>query len=499
MGLPERELWKEAMGMDADTILRMKPALTEYLHVFDGCFGRITARRHLDTYVEGQLSDLPRKSVEPIADAAGTPPRDLQEFLGLYRWEELTMRDRLQQRVARRHAHPHSVGILDETGYVKKGTKTACVQRQYCGAAGKTENCVISVHLGYATPDFHTLLDADLYLPEETWHADRQRCRAAGIPDTVVYRPKWQIGLEQIRRARANGVHFAWMTFDEAYGGKPPFLRALDEMGQFYVGEVPVNFRVWSKPPAVLCREQVTSRPGRPRRFPRLKVRNNPPVEVRHVASYSPVFRREAWQTYHVKDGHKGPMVWRGKRLPVWLRDEHGLPTAPHHLLVAQSVLQPETIKYFISNAPEDTSVETLLLVAFSRWKIERMFEDGKGKLGMDHFEVRKFRSIQRHLILSCVSYLFLAEFHQAHRGEKSGPDGGPGADGDGAAGADLVSWGPVFAQVSRDDQPADPSHPAPQCQGGTQPPQANAASIARHRPVSEEPTHLSVEPFVAL
>jgi len=107
--------------MDADTVLRIKPALTQYLHEFDGCFGRITARQHLDTYVQGQLGDLLRKSVEPMADAAGIPPRTLQEFLSLYRWDDAAMRDRLQQLVAARHAHPHSVGILDETSFVKKG------------------------------------------------------------------------------------------------------------------------------------------------------------------------------------------------------------------------------------------------------------------------------------------------------------------------------------------------------------------------------------------
>ena len=486
--------------MDADTVLRIKPALTKYLHEFDSCYGRVTARRHLDTYVQGQLSDLPRKSVEPIADAAGIPPRTLQEFLSLYRWDESAMRDRVQQRVARRHAHPHSVGILDETSFVKKGKKTACVQRQHCGAVGKTENCVVSVHLGYATPGFHTLLDGDLYLPEQTWHENRPRCRAAGIPDDVVYRPKWQIGLEQITRARGNGIRFAWMTFDEGYGSKPPFLRTLDQIGQNYVGEVPTNFRVWTQPPTVLYRDHCNQRQqGRPRKFPRLKVKNNPPVTVQNVASYSPLFRREDWQTYHVKDGHKGPMVWKAKRIRVWLRDANGLPTPPHHLLVAYNVLDPEKVKYFLSNAPESTSVEALLLVAFSRWKIERMFEDGKGELGMDHFEVRRFRSIQRHLILSCVSYLFLAEFHQANRGEKPAADSLPGPRGDAASGTDLGARGPLLADVRRTDQPADRSYATTQRQERAQPSQANLASIARNRAVSERPTHVSMETFVAL
>ena len=138
--------------MDAKTILRIKPTLTRYLHEFDDCFVRNECRGHLGVYVQGQLSDLRRKSVEPMADAAGVPPRTLQQFLGRHRWDESMMLDRLQRRVARRHPHEQSVGIIDETSFVKKGDKTACVQRQHCGAMGKTENCVVSVHLGYAAP-----------------------------------------------------------------------------------------------------------------------------------------------------------------------------------------------------------------------------------------------------------------------------------------------------------------------------------------------------------
>ena len=485
--------------MDADTILRIRPALTQYLHLFEDCFGRCTTRQHLLTYVEGQLGPLPRKSIEPIADAAGIPPRNLQQLLSLYRWDESAMRNLCQQRVAARHGHPHSIGIVDETSFLKKGDKTACVQRQHCGVVGKTENCVVSVHLGYATPDFHTLLDGELYLPEETWHEDRDRCRAAGIPDEVVYRSKWQIGLGQIQRARRNGIFLEWTTFDEGYGGKPPFLRALEEIGQKYVGEVPANFPVWTICPQVLYRQGAHRRRGRARKFPRLKRKNNPPVEVRNVARYSPLFRREGWQSYHVKDGHKGPMVWKAKRLRVWLKDEQGLPTRPHHLLVAFHVLEPEKIKYFLSNAPEDTPVQTLLLVALSRWKIERMFEDGKGELGLDHFEVRKFRSIQRHLILSCVSYLFLAEFHLAQRGEKPAPDTLPDSHSDKPPGADLDSWRPLFPGLRPVDRPTSSSHATTQRQERPQPSQGYPAASARNRPVSDGLTHVSMEPFVAL
>ncbi len=374
----------EAMGMDAETILRIRPALTEYLHEFNGCMGRVTNRQHLNTYVTGQLSDLDRKSIEPIANAAGESPRTLQESLSMLRWDESGVRDHLQRRVASGHSHPHSIGIIDEVSFPKQGKKTACVQRQHCGARGKRDNCVVSVNLGYAAGELHTLLDGELYLPEKTWDHDRERCREAGIPDEVVYRPKWQMALGQVERALGNGIRFSRMTFDEGYGGKPPFLRGLDHLGQNYVAEIPTSFVGWTKPPEVLYREHARDKTlGRPRKLPRLKVRNTPAAEVRDILRHSPVLRRVPWEKFRVKDGSKGPMVWEVKHVPFWIKDENGLPSRPHHLIVARTVLNPKEIKFFLSNAPESTPVSILLMVAFSRWRIERLFEDTKTELGM--------------------------------------------------------------------------------------------------------------------
>ena len=265
--------------MDASVILQIKPELTRFLHQFDGYFGRVTTRRYLDLYVQGQLGPLPRKSIEPMADAFGEPPRNLQEFLSLFRWDEQGVRNELQQYVVRRHGSAQS------------------------------------------------------------------------------------------------------------------------------------------------------------------------------VLAYSPRIREIPWETYHVKDGAKGPLVWQAKRLLVYLPDEQGLPTRPYHLLVARNVLDLKEIKYFLSNAPESTSVPTLLRVAFTRWIIERAFEDSKTELGMDHFEVRKFGSIQRHLILSCLSHVFLSEFCLKHRGEKSGPDVLPDPHGHGTAGAVVDAGWTLFAEVCRTDR----------------------------------------------
>jgi SRSO17 transposase len=490
----------EVIGMDASTIMKLKPELTRFLHQFDHCFGRVTSRRYLDLYVEGQLSDLPRKSIEPMADALGVPPRNLQEFLGLYRWDEPAVRDGLQQYVARRHADPQSVGVVDETSFVKKGNQTACVQRQHCGAVGKKENCVVSVHLGYATPEFYSLIDGELYLPETTWHQDRDRCRRAGIPEDVVYRPKWQIALQQYQRAVGNGLRFTWLTFDEGYGSKGPFLRALERLGQNYVAETPASFPVWTKRPTVLYRASARDRKqGRPRHYPRLKVKNNPKVEVRHILSYSPLMRKVPWQDYYVKDGSKGPMVWQAKRLRVYLADENGLPTRPYHLLVTRNALNPNEVKYFISNGAESTSVEMLLRVAFTRWIVERAFEDSKTELGMDHFEVRQFGSIQRHLILSCLSHVFLSEFCWKYRGEKSGPDALPGPHRYGQAGGSLGSRRPLFAEVCRADQYAIDVNATAKRPSGSQPPTPDYRSIARHRDQTENLNQVSLEQLVAL
>ena len=210
--------------MDAKQILGLRPMLARFLKRFDDCFARKDTRAHLSVYVGGQLSDLDRKSIEPIALAAEVPVRTLQEFISQHRWQEDLARDRLQDIVATEHAHPHSVGIIDETSFVKQGKKTPGVQRQYLGTVGKKQNGIVTVHLAYAADDFHCLLDGELFLPE-SWAADPARCQEAKIPAGMTYRPKTEIALELYDRARANGIHFAWLTFDEWYGGKPAFWR----------------------------------------------------------------------------------------------------------------------------------------------------------------------------------------------------------------------------------------------------------------------------------
>jgi SRSO17 transposase len=424
--------------MDADQIRKLKPKLMRYLEQFNDCFARRDTRAHFSTYVEGQLSDLKEKSCEPIALAAGIPPRDLQEFLAAYKWDENRARNRLQELVIREDAGPNAVGIIDETSDVKQGDKTPGVQRQWCGTRGKKENCIVTVHLAYATGDFHCLVDGDLFLPE-SWSADRDRCRAAGIPDDVVYQPKWKIALELYDRAHGNGLVFDWLTFDEGYGGKPEFLREVAGRGQAFVAEVPKTFTGWIRAPRVTERPFRRSQ-GRGRKTPRMLSGSRPAISVENMLTYSPTFRDQPWVRYRVKDGEKGPMVWEVKHAMITVKDEKGLPGMRLHLLVARNVVKPEEIKYFVSNAAPETPVQTLLLVAFSRWRVERCFEDQKQEVGLDQWEGRRWLGLKRHLILTSVSYLFLARVCKELRGKKPRRYSVPSACRGDGVGAELVA-----------------------------------------------------------
>jgi SRSO17 transposase len=254
-----------------------------------------------------------------------------------------------------------------------------------------------------------------------------------------VYRPKWQIALERYDRAVLNGVTFRWLTFDEGYGGKPNFLRELAKREQSYVAEVPKSFSAWTSPPATTERPYRKNGRGRGRKTPRLQSGTPAASTVEDLLKFSPKLRDQPWVKYRVKDGEKGPMIWEAKRVMIHVKDDDGLPIGPLHLVVARNPLEGE-VKYFVSNAPAKAQVTTLLLVAFSRWKVERCFEDGKGEVGLDHYEGRTWVGLIRHLVLSSVSYLFLAEVHQELRGKKSGLERVSGPRGSLCIGAVVVA-----------------------------------------------------------
>ena len=396
--------------MEAQEIAGLGKELGRYLSEFDDCFGRSEPREHLHEYVCGQTSELHRKSLEPIALLNGTPPRTLQRFLESVQWDEQRLRDRVQWMVARDHSDPQAIGIVDESGHPKKGRHTAAVHHQYCGNTGKQDNCVMSVHLSYVSGSFQCILDSDLYLPQ-SWADDAERREEVYIPEDVVYRKKTAIALDQIRRALGNGIRVAAWTFDEWYGRDGEFLDGLEQSGQDYVGEVPSVFTGWMQEPEVLQRPrpQDLRRRGKTRRFPRVAVRSSRTREVRKLVTYSPIFQRQKWRRFRVKDGEKGPIVWEIKHAPFWRKRQDGLPAQAGTLIVARNVFTGE-IKYFVSNIAvgrAGISITWLLWVAFSRWPIEHCFKQAKDELGMSDFEVRGWRSIHRHLYITQVSHLF--------------------------------------------------------------------------------------------
>jgi SRSO17 transposase len=467
--------------MDVDQIRRLEPKLAKFLDEFHDCFDRKDTRAHLGVYVRGQLSDLPEKSVEPIALEADVAPRTLQEFLSQHRWKEDRLRDRLQDLVVTEHLGPHTIGIIDETSDPKKGDKTPGVQKQWCGRLGKTENCIVTVHLSLACDDFHCLLDGELYLPE-TWAADRDRCKEAGIPDTMIYRPKWQIALELYDRAIGNGLHFDWLTFDEGYGSKPEFLRELATRKQRYVAEVPRSFRGWLERPRVITRPFHRNGRGRGRKVPRLASGSRPARRVDELLDDKRL-RDQPWKQFRVKDGEKGPMVWECKHVMLTVKGADGLPGETLHLVVARNVLEPDELKFFVSNASLETGVGTLLLVAFSRWRVERCFEDDKSEIGLDQYEGRRYLGLKRHLLVSAVSYLFLARVRQEWTKKKSGADDLPTAHGDVRLGPIMgVVVTPSEAEAGGESRKEDHLGAAPQRPGSKEPRKANPAEATGTR-----------------
>jgi SRSO17 transposase len=402
--------------MTPEQIEDLAPALGQFLDRFLFCCGDTRTFGHLGVYCRGLLSDLARKSVEPIALAGGVAIRTLQEFLRDHVWDQDEVRRLLQQHVAGQlELQPDdglgTIGIIDESGTPKKGTHTPGVQRQWCGHTGKKDNCIVTVHLGVARGRYKCLVDADLFLPE-SWSEDRDRCQEADIPDAVVYRPKWRIGLEELDRATSQGIALDWLTFDEYYGSKPDFLEDLDgRSGFFYVGEVPCSFS---------C---LTSLPHGRQRARRSGKRAD------SLVRFSSVFQDQPWQRVRLTRQTEQPQEWDVKAAQVYLVRKRHITSRRYWLIVARNTATGE-VKYFVSNAPANASLEKLLRVAFRRWNVEHAFRVCKSEIGFGHFEGRSYIGLLRHLLLCILTMIFVAGETERLRGEKSRGHAGTGVPG---------------------------------------------------------------------
>ena len=399
--------------MTAEQLDALGPALDEFLQRYLFCCGYTQTFGHLHTYCRGLLSDLKRKSAEPMALAAGCAVRTLQEFLRDHQWQHTQVRDFLQRGVEAELAGlPDdglgNVGLIDETSALKSGTKSPGVQRQYLGCVGKIDNGIVTVHLGVCKGRYKTLLDAELFLPQE-WANDRERCRAAGIPEDMDYRPKTQIALEEIDRARANGVLLDWLTFDEGYGKAPEFLCGLDERHLRFVGEVPKSL-------SCLAVNGSGQRPDTTVKGQR----------AADVVRQGTAFLKQPWVKVKLARQTLGTQTWEVKAAQVCHMQDKQWSTRTYWLIWARNVATGEE-KYFLSNASADAKLQTLVRVAFRRWNVEHSFRVGKSELGFTHYEGRNYTGLMRHQTLCLLMLTFVAGHTERLRGEKSGGDAGAG------------------------------------------------------------------------
>ena len=398
--------------MDTQQIQSLYESLQTWLSDLRVCFKRESTWRYLHFYVLGLLADLKRKSVEPIALAANVPVRTMQEFLSFFAWDDERVERMLMARVANRpKPSAGGIGVIDATAHAKRGDKTPGVQRQYCGESGKIDNCVVAQHLLYtdddATNPYHCMLASDLFLPE-SWDGDRERCREAGIPESLRHRAKWAIAIAQVKAAIAAGVRFSWLVFDEDYGRVPRFWFDLDAIGQRGVGEVSKDFRCWVKRPACATRQKChASR------------------RVDNLCRLSPAFRDQQWKRCEVKEMTRGTCVWSFKAALVHLNapeTPRGVPIPTDRRYWLLTLRQPSTgeVKYVLSNASEDATPQEIIRALFARWHDEKWFERAKQEAGLGAFEVRTYRSLKRHWLCARLAMQFLSEQTVRLRGEKS-------------------------------------------------------------------------------
>jgi SRSO17 transposase len=338
-------------------------------------FARSEPRRNAAAYLRALLGDAERKNSWQAAEYAGLDdPYAFQHLLGRAGWDADAARDLLRAYAVESLADPEGVLVIDETGFLKKGTHSAGVQRQYCGTAGRVENCQVGVFLAFAGRRGRALIDRELYLPQG-WANDAARRKEAGVPEEVAFATKPALGQRMLERAYAAGVRARWVTADEAYGNDSKFRRFLEASGQPYVVAVQSNQRLW------VGMEQMT---------------------VRSIADGLPA---RAWRRGSAGDGSKGPRLYDWAWRPFGPVDERGWQL---WLLVRRQRGGARERAYYLCRGPARTPRRELIRVAGARWPIEECFERGKGECGLGHYEVRSWTGWYRHVTLSMLALAVL-------------------------------------------------------------------------------------------
>jgi SRSO17 transposase len=367
-----------------DPLARWRAGFEELFGVVAGRFAQVQSRRRARGYLLGLLSGSERKNSWTIAEQVGDlSPDGMQRLLNFYRWEADAVRDDLRGYVLDHLGDPGGVVVADETGFLKKGIKSAGVQRQYSGTAGRIENCQLGVFLTYTSPRGRALIDRELYLPK-TWTEDRDRCAEAVIGPDAEFVTKPQLARKMLERILAEHGREAvpWFTADEAYGDNPGLRDWLDEQDINYVM-------------AVSCDARFTTPTG--------------PRRADELTASAP---KRGWQRLSAGQGSKG------HRLYDWLLINSG---ADHPLLlVRRSISKPSELAYYLCRSTTPVPLAELVRVAGSRWGVEETFQFAKNETGLDHYQVRRYDAWYRHITLSMLAAAFLAvTAHTERLGQK--------------------------------------------------------------------------------
>ena len=346
-----------------------------------GRFGRVEPRGRALGYLRGLLSPVERKNGWQLSEWLGeSRPDGVQRLLTGSGWNAEGVRDDLGAYVVEHLGDPNGVLVADETGFLKKGTASVGVKRQYSGTAGRIENCQIGVFLCYATESGAAFVDRSLYLPRE-WAENAERRRKAGVPEEVSFATKPQIAQEMLRRALDAGVPCRWVVADSIYGNARSLRMWLEQREKAFVLGVNSDESLWW--------------------------RGFVQTEARQIAESLPA---ERWQRLSAGDGAKGPRLYDWVLEPLWRRQiTEEEKQWGHWLLVRRDIEEPEERAYYVVFAPRETTMEEAVRVAGTRWRIETCFEEAKGECGLDEYECRKWEAWHRHITLSMLAHAFLS------------------------------------------------------------------------------------------
>lgn len=366
----------------------------EFLQRYLPLFYRQEQRELATVVIQGKLSHLQRKTLEPIAYAADRERKPVQHFVGGGKWDNEAVMSELRTHVSEDIGDPQGVFIVDGSGFAKKGDASCGVGRQWCGRLGKPENCQVGVYLGYASVRGQALLDRQLYLPED-WANDKNRRKKCHVPQEVVFQEKWRIALDLIERSR--DVPHGWVVGDDEFGRVTDFRSSLRWQRQRYVLDVPGH---------TLMREVTRNADG-----------SKPAFET--MAAWAARQPAALWKTITIRQGEKGPLKVRARKARVQTKEANGAVGPTETVIVTRTLDAEKRLTYHLSNAGRDEKLWRLVVVGSERQRIEMLFEEGKGEIGLGHYEVRSWVGWHHHMTLSLLA-LWLLELEKLRLGKKN-------------------------------------------------------------------------------